>query len=295
MKITLLGLGLMGLPIAHRLVHCGHDVIAWNRSSERLRLAESEGITVDSALISAIETGEVLLLTLSDAAAINEVLFSEQVLPLIEGKIILQMGTIAPDESRAISNRVVQAGGDYLEAPVLGSIPEARSGELIIMAAGSESAYHHCLLMLRGLGKEVDHIGLVGQGAAMKLAMNQLIASLTVGFSQSLGLIRAEGVDVEPFMKLLRQSALYAPTFDKKLQKFLEHDYSNPNFPLKHLIKDMALFQRVAENSGMNGEVASAMLQVLKSGLEAGYGEDDYSSLYEAINPGFDAETDIGC
>ncbi|MCU7814741.1 MAG: NAD(P)-dependent oxidoreductase [Candidatus Thiodiazotropha sp. (ex Rostrolucina anterorostrata)] len=295
MKITLLGLGLMGLPIAHRLIHCGHDVIAWNRSSERLRLAEAEGISVDSALIPAIEAGEVLLLTLSDAAAIDEVLFSEQVIPLLEGKIILQMGTIAPDESRTISSRVEQAGGDYLEAPVLGSIPEARSGELIIMAAGSETAYHHCLLMLRGLGKEVDHVGLVGQGAAMKLAMNQLIASLTAGFSQSLGLIRAEGVEVEPFMKLLRQSALYAPTFDKKLQKFMEHDYSNPNFPLKHLIKDIALFQRVTEASGMNGEIASATLRILINGQEAGYGDEDYSSLYEAINPGFDVETDIGC
>lgn len=78
----------MGLSIAHRLIHCGHDVIAWNRSSERLRLAEAEGISVNSALIPAIEAGEVLLLTLSDAAAIDEVLFSEQVIPLLEGKII---------------------------------------------------------------------------------------------------------------------------------------------------------------------------------------------------------------
>ncbi|MES9849790.1 MAG: NAD-binding protein, partial [Candidatus Thiodiazotropha sp.] len=123
----------------------------------------------------------------------------------------------------------------------------------------------------------------------------QLIASLTVGFSQSLGLIRAEGVEVERFMGLLRQSALYAPTFDKKLKKFMEHDYSNPNFPLKHLIKDIALFQQVTEASGMNSEISNATLKVLLNGQDAGYGDEDYSSLYEAINPGFDAETDIGC
>ncbi|MCU7937342.1 MAG: NAD(P)-dependent oxidoreductase [Candidatus Thiodiazotropha sp. (ex Dulcina madagascariensis)] len=295
MKVTLLGLGLMGLPIAHRLVHCGHDVMAWNRSPERLELAKREELTVTADLASAVEMGEVLLLTLSDAPAIDKVLFSSGIRPLIRGKIVLQMGTIAPDESRLISGRVQEAGGDYLEAPVLGSIPEARSGELIIMAAGSEAAYHHCLLMLRGLGKEVDLIGPVGQGAAMKLAMNQLIASLTAGFSQSLGLVRAEGVEVEQFMKLLRQSALYASTFDKKLQKFLEHDYSNPNFTLRHLIKDVQLFKQVAAASGMNAEVANAMLRVLVSGQEAGYGDEDYSSLYEAINPGFDAETDTGC
>jgi 3-hydroxyisobutyrate dehydrogenase-like beta-hydroxyacid dehydrogenase len=205
------------------------------------------------------------------------------------------MGTISPEESREIATQIEAVGGDYLEAPVLGSIPEAKSGELIIMAAGSEHAYHQLLLVLRGLGKEVEYLGPVGKGAAVKLAMNQLIASLTLGFSQSLGLVRAEGVEVEQFMGLLRQSALYAPTFDKKLKKFLEHDYAHPNFPLKHLIKDIALFQQVAEACGMNGEVASATLKVLLKGQDAGYGDEDYSSLYEAINPGFDADTDTGC
>ncbi|MEW8299347.1 MAG: NAD(P)-dependent oxidoreductase [Candidatus Thiodiazotropha sp.] len=295
MKVALLGLGLMGLPIAHRLVHCGHDVVAWNRSRERLQTARDEGLSVASSLPDAVAAGEVLILTLSDAAAIDEVLFDSSVTPLIEGKTVLQMGTISPDESRDLGIRVAAAGGDYLETPVLGSIPEAKAGELIIMAAGSETAYHQTLLMLRGLGKEVEHLGPAGKGAAVKLAMNQLIVSLTAGFSQSLGLIRAQGVEVEQFMRLLRQSALYAPTFDKKLKKFMEHDYSNPNFPLRHLIKDLALFQQVAESSGINGAIAKATLKVLHSGQEAGYGDEDYSSLYEAINPGFDAETDTGC
>jgi 3-hydroxyisobutyrate dehydrogenase len=295
MKVTLLGLGLMGLPIAHRLIQRGHEVTAWNRSEERLNLAAAEGIEVEPDLVQAVADNELLLLTLSDASAIEAVLFNAPVESQLKGKIVLQMGTIAPDESRALGTRVEGAGGKYLEAPVLGSIPEAKKGELIIMAAGSEAVYHHCLLLLRGLGKEVDLVGSVGKAAAMKLAMNQLIASLTVGFAQSLGLVRAEGVEVEQFMKLLRESALYAPTFDKKLQKYLDHDYSNANFPLKHLIKDVGLFKQVAESSGMNAQVSDAMLSVLKSGEQAGYGNEDYSALYEAINPGFDAETDIGC
>ncbi|MES9939693.1 MAG: NAD(P)-dependent oxidoreductase [Candidatus Thiodiazotropha sp. 6PLUC2] len=295
MKVTLLGLGLMGLPIAHRLIQRGHEVTAWNRSEERLKVATEEGIEIQPDLAQAVADNELLLLTLSDAAAIEAVIFSAQVESQLKGKTVLQMGTISPDESRALAERVQAAGGDYLEAPVLGSIPEAKNGELIIMAAGSEAAYHHCLLLLRGLGKEVDLVGSVGQAAAMKLAMNQLIAALTVGFAQSLGLIRAEGVDLELFMKLLRESSLYAPTFDKKLQKYIEHDYSNANFPLKHLIKDVGLFKQVAESSGMNAQVSDAMLSVLNSGEQAGYGDEDYSALYEAINPGFDAETDIGC
>jgi 3-hydroxyisobutyrate dehydrogenase-like beta-hydroxyacid dehydrogenase len=295
MKVSLLGVGLMGLPVARRLIQCGHEVMAWNRTQTRLQLAEAEGVTVTGDLLEAISDSEVILLTLSDAQAIESVLFCDQVINRLSGKTVLQMGTISPDQSRDLAAKVEQAGGDYLEVPVLGSIPEAKSGDLIVMAGGPEKVYHHCLLLLRGLGKEVDLVGGVGQAAAMKLALNQLIASLTVGFAQSLGLIRAEGVEVEQFMKLLRESALYAPTFDKKLQKYLEHDYSNANFPLKHLIKDVGLFKQVAESSGMNGHVADAVLSVLNSGQQAGYGDEDYSALYEAINPGFDAETDIGC
>ncbi|MET0050257.1 MAG: NAD(P)-dependent oxidoreductase [Candidatus Thiodiazotropha sp.] len=295
MRVTILGLGLMGLPIAHRLMQKGHEVTAWNRGEMRLEQAKSEGVPIEADLLKAVNNNELLLLTLSDAEAIDAVLFSPSLEGHLQGKTVIQMGTISPDESRALAQRVQAVGGEYLEAPVLGSIPEALAGELIVMAAGPEPVYHHCLLLLRGLGKEVDRVGNVGQAAAMKLAMNQLIAALTVGFSQSLGLVKAEGVDVEQFMKLLRESALYAPTFDKKLQKYQEHDYGKANFPLKHLIKDVRLFKQVAESSGMNAEVANATLSVLLKGEEAGYGEDDYSALYEAINPGFDAETDIGC
>lgn len=285
----------MGMPVALRLQHCGHDVLGWNRSAERLESAGSEGLRVAAELQQVIEHGEILMLTLSDAQAIEAVLFDASDETRLNGKQVIQMGTISPDESRDISHRVLAAGGEYLDAPVLGSIPEAKNGTLIIMAAGPEPIYQHCLLVLRCLGKDVEHVGAVGQGSAMKLAMNQLIASLTAGFSLSLGLIKAEGVDVEQFMGLLRESALYAPTFDKKLSKMLEHNYANPNFPLKHLLKDVALFQRVAEKNGIESTLSQTMLDILQKGCSAGYCDEDYSALYEAINPGFDMEVDDGC
>ena len=100
---------------------------------------------------------------------------------------------------------------------------------------------------------------------------------------------------MEKFMRLLRESALYAPTFDKKLGKMLEHDYANPNFPLKHLIKDVSLFRQVAEQHGLDNALSGAMLQIFERGLGAGYGEDDYSALFEAINSGIDLAVDEGC
>jgi 3-hydroxyisobutyrate dehydrogenase-like beta-hydroxyacid dehydrogenase len=295
MKITILGMGLMGLQIGLRLQHCGHEVIGWNRSESALQKAQAEGLAIEPDLAAVLQRAELVILTLSDAIAINSVLFEGDAPSMLAGKLILQMGTISPDQSREIGNRVVGAGGEYLETPVLGSLPEARNGRLIVMAGGPEHLYQDCLEVLHCLGDQVQHIGPLGQGAALKLAMNQLIASLTAAFSLSLGLVRAEGVDVEQFMGLLRESALYAKTFDKKLTKMLEHNYTQANFPLKHLIKDLVLFREVAEKNGMEFSIPQAMLAVFEKGATAGYSEEDYSALYEAINPGFDMDVDEGC
>jgi 3-hydroxyisobutyrate dehydrogenase-like beta-hydroxyacid dehydrogenase len=288
-------MGLMGVPIGLRLQQCGHAVLGWNRSEHALQEAREQGLPVEPDLAAALQDAELVLLTLSDAAAIHSVLFEGEIPALLAGKRVLQMGTISPDESREIAGRLTAAGGEYLETPVLGSLPEARSGTLIVMAGGADALYQDCLAVLNCVGKQVQLIGSVGQGAAMKLAMNQLIASLTAAFSLSLGLVRAEGVDVEQFMAMLRESALYAATFDKKLTKMLEHNYNQANFPLKHLIKDLALFRRVAEKNGMDFAIPQAMLAVFEKGAAAGYSEEDYSALYEAVNPGFDMDVDEGC
>lgn len=283
MKISLLGLGLMGLPIALRLQQQGFEVFGWNRGAGRADEAQRQGLTVTREAGHAVAAADLILLALSDLDAIRSVLLRPEVKRELAGKMVVQMGTIAPAESRSLAAAVQQAGGDYLEAPVLGSIPEARAGTLIIMAGGTPENYTKARPLLEALGKSPRHVGNIGQGAALKLAMNQLIASLTSGFSLSLGLVQAEGLDVDLFMSLLRSSALYAPTFDKKLGKMLRHDYTRPNFPLRHMIKDVELFRQVATADGIDPTLTLAISAILERSRQAGHGDDDYSALYEGI------------
>ncbi len=116
---------------------------------------QAKGIPVESDLTAAIAQGEAVLLTLSDAAAIRATLLQPSSLSGLAGKVVVQMGTIAPNQSREIASAVEAVGGHYLEAPVLGSIPEARSGNLIVMAGGDAEIYQQMLLLLRCLGKQV--------------------------------------------------------------------------------------------------------------------------------------------
>lgn len=286
MKAAVLGTGLLGSEIAIRLAAQGLRVTVWNRGPDKAAALASVGIGVAASAAAAIADSDCTLLLLSDAAAIRETLFGAANEPALAGRLIVQMGTIAPDESRAIATGVVRAGGEYLEAPVLGSLPEARSGQLIIMAGGDAALYQRALPVFEALSTDPQRVGDVGQAAALKLAMNQLIAGLTASFAYSLGLVRSEGLDVEQFMTLLRRSALYAPTFDKKLDKYLSGDYGSANFPLKHLLKDLSLFRRVAEGKNLDTAPLVALEAALLRAVAAGLADVDYSAVYETLVEG---------
>ena len=284
MKTAVLGLGLMGSEIALRLKRQGREVIGWNRGQANREAAARRGLDLAQTPAEAVAASERVLLVLSDAAAITDTLFNPAEPVELRGRVIIQMGTIAPAESREIAERVNVLGGNYLEAPVLGSLPEAREGTLILMAGGDRDLFERCRPLLRDLSRDPQWIGPVGQGAALKLAMNQLIAGLTASFATSLALVRREGIDVEQFMTLLRGSALHAKTFDKKLDKYLSHDYGGASFPLKHLLKDVRLFARVGEVWQMDTRVISAIEAVCADAAAAGLADQDYSALYEVLS-----------
>ncbi len=283
MKIALLGLGLMGQAISERLLEQQYTLTVFNRSSEKTAAIEAMGATASQSAQQAIDACDLCLLSLSDARAIFSVLDTVEASDFA-GKYFIQMGTIAPEESRKLEKYIIQRQGFYLECPVLGSLPEARAGTLILMAAGDNTTYQVCLPLLKSLGKNPQFFGEAGQAATVKLAMNQLIAGLTSSFSLSLSLIEKEAVDVNQFMDVVRNSALYAPTFDKKLDRMLDRNYSNPNFPSKHLSKDTKLFLEVAKQLGLDTSALEGIDRLLDKTIDIGLANTDYSAIHAAIN-----------
>lgn len=285
MKIGFLGTGLMGEPMAQQLLAAQIPVIAYNRTPAKLEALKAAGAEVTHSPREAIQASNCLILMLTNATAIKEVILSEASAPLLANRTIIQMATIAPFESQEIHEAVVKQGGDYLEAPVLGSIPEAKRGELLVMVGGTEAQFQQWLGILKNFGTEPMLIGPVGTAAATKLALNQLIASLTTAFSLSLSFVQNQGVNVEKFMHILRQSALYAPTFDKKLQRMCDRHYANPNFPTKHLLKDINLFLIQAQEIGLDARSLEGVRQVVQKAIKLGFSQEDYSAIFSAINP----------
>lgn len=285
MNIAILGTGLMGQALVEHLLAEGQTVTAYNRSPEKVAILQKNGASTAKTAQEALLSSEVCLLMLSDADAIQTVLDSIET-DAFKDKLIIQMGTIAPNESRAINQFVTERQGRYLECPVLGSLPEARSGTLILMAGGSEEDYQTALPLLQIIGKEPRYIGNIGQGATVKLAMNQLIAGLTSSFALSLSLVEKEGIETEQFMSIVRDSALYAPTFDKKLDRMLTRDFTQPNFPTKHLAKDTRLFLSVAQQLNLETCALEGVSQLLEQTLDQGLADTDYSALMAGITKG---------
>lgn len=284
MRLGLIGTGLMGSPIARKIVEAKYPLNVFNRTVSKARELENIGVKVYTEITKLIKDSDTIILMLSDFDAIYEVLFNSNV-GQYEGKTIIQMSTIAPSESKEIEKKINKVRGNYFEAPVLGSIKQIENGELIVLVGGEESQYKKYHILFSLFSNKIFHIGKIGDASAMKLGLNQLIVSEIVAFAMSLGYLRENNLDVDKFMDILRGSALYAPTFDKKLPNMLKREFSNPNFPVKHLLKDLDLILGEFGESEINTNSLKGIRKILVDTLQQGFAEYDYSALYNTIHP----------
>ena len=277
-SVAVLGTGLLGTAIATRLLEQGLNVHVWNRNPSRIVPLVEKGATAIDDLGEAAGNDRVLIFVLRDGTATASVI---ETVGELQGSTVIPMGTMGVEESRKLATQVADQGGRYLEAPVLGSKPQALSGSLLVMAGGEATVFEAQQSLLSHLSQKPLLMGPVGSGAATKLALNQLIASLTHSFSLSLQLIQKAGVPVETFMAILRPSALYAPTFDKKLQRMLDHKYADPNFSTALLRKDLRLFLEEATTAGLQDQGLTGLLSLLEQAKGTELDEQDYCALHE--------------
>ena len=270
--------------MARQLLDAGYELIVFNRTRDKTKALKEMGAAIVGHAGEAIEQGDVFITMLTDYQAICDVLFFNP-FQRFRGKSLIQMGTISPAQSLMVKERFESNGSIYMEAPVLGSIPQAQTRTLFVLFGGSSDQYDRWSPLLKTFGEKVLHMGNVGQASATKLALNQLIASLTTSFSMSLGYLLEKGADIDAFMSILRESALYAPTFDKKLDRMMERNFEQPNFPVKHLLKDVRLILGEFSDSGIESKPLHEVEKILDRAIKNGLDNQDYSALYNAVHP----------
>ncbi len=281
MKIAFCGLGRMGVPMAARLVDAGHDVIVWNRTPGRAPALVARGAAEATSPAGAAAGAEIVVTMLTDPAALEAVVFGPDGLAggLASGATLVEMSTIGPDTVRALAGRL-PAGVDMLDAPVLGSVPQATDGTLKLFVGGEEAVFERCRPVLDAMGTP-RYLGPLGAGAAMKLVANSTLGALMCGLAEALALADALGLEEAAVLDILADSPIGTPVRSKRAM--IERGVYPANFALALAAKDLRLVTAAAEHAGLDLRLAPAAQAWLTQADAAGLGGLDYSAVIAEV------------
>jgi 3-hydroxyisobutyrate dehydrogenase len=174
MKIGVCGTGRMGSSIAQRLMSLGHDVGVWNRNSGKTKPLTEAGAKLFASPAELVEGCEVLIVMLLNDAAIDAVYRAPDGIlkSKLAGKLVIDMSTVRPDTMTSIGASVVQQGAAFVESPVGGSIGPAKEGKLFGLVGGAKADVARAMPLLEQMCRRIEHVGEIGSGSMMKLAVN---------------------------------------------------------------------------------------------------------------------------
>ena len=275
MRVAFLGLGIMGRPMATNLVHAGHEVAVWNRTSGK----DVEGARIASSPADAARNAEVIWLCVADTKAVETVLFGPQGVheSLTSGQIIVDSSTISPSATRRFAERVGAHGIQYVDAPMTGSKIAAEGGTLIFIVGGEESAIDKLKPVFAATGKKIFRMGETGKGQAAKLAMNLQIALIYEGFAEGLTLATKLGVDAATLLPLIEASMVRSGVVEYKAPFVLKRDFS-PNFPLRLMRKDLRLALEAAKEARVKLPGLETVEEIYDMATEDGHENLDYAA-----------------
>jgi 2-hydroxy-3-oxopropionate reductase len=277
-SIAFLGIGLMGRPMASRLLFAGYEVTAWNRTTEKARELEIRGARIAATATQAVTQAEWVILMLADGAAVSETLWNGGVAEsLLPGAVVVDMSSIPPDQARHHAQRLAEHGVDYVDAPVSGGTNGAADGTLAIMVGGLPQVFARLQPLFGVLGR-ATLIGPTGSGQVAKLA-NQAIVGITIGaVAEALLLAAAAGADPAKVRDALTGGFADSMILKQHGQRMLERAWI-PGGMLRTQLKDMRALHALASELKVSLPLSFAAEALIESGVQAGFGEHDHSAV----------------
>lgn len=278
-KTGWIGLGKMGIPMTQQLINAGYPVTVYNRSKEKEASLQASGASTAASPAELIQQTEVVIIMVSDDKAIQEIFTGEQGLlsAATTGKYIVNMSTVSPAVSKEMASLSAKQGNHYLDAPVSGSVPQAETGQLVIMVGGDSAAFEAVKPILEHLGKLVLLVGETGAGNAAKLAINTLLAIHAQGLSEAVVLAEQNGIKADDLLLMINNSALASRFNQFKGEAILNNNYEAA-FALKHIAKDL----RLAKDIGLKTPLAEAAYQTFQQ-AEATHGQEDIIAIIKQV------------
>ena len=255
-SIGLIGLGLMGRPMAANLLKAGYSLTVWNRTAARAEALVKQGARFAATPRIVAATSDVLLTIVSDPPALEEVLWgspgkSDGALEgLRRGAVYVDSSTVSPALARRIADTCGERGVRFLDAPVTGGTWGAEKGELVFMVGGEASTLKEVEPVLAAMGKRWFHLGPHGAGQTIKLAMNVILALQVEALAEALALVTSTGLAGEKLVEVLQSSMGRSGVLDVKAPMLLGEDFP-ASFPLRLMHKDLSLALELGNQLGV--------------------------------------------
>lgn len=274
-KLAFLGLGLMGTPMATRLLDAGHDVTVWDRTAARTVPLVDRGARTASTPAEAVTGADTVFTMLANPEALDQVV-GDTLGALRPGQVLIDMSTVGPAEIRSLARRL-PSHVTLVDSPVRGSVPEATEGRLIIYVGATEADFEKVRPLLTVLGTP-HHVGGPGAGAGTKVVVNLTLGVAMAALGEALALGDTFGLDRTTLLDILAESPI-GPTVHAKRGNIEAGTYP-PNFKLSLALKDLYL---VTDSAAQELPIAEATLGWLEQATHDSTTDPDFSAVVETI------------
>lgn len=280
MKVGFIGLGIMGQPMASRLLRAGHELYAHARNPERAAPLRALGAHVCENSAAVAAASDMTFVMVADTHDVEQVIFGSRGIAegAKPGHMVVDMSTVSPLATQSFAERLQEKGIHMLDAPVSGGEQGAIDGTLTIMVGGDKARFERALPLFSIMGQKVTHIGANGAGQVAKACNQILVAQQIAAVGEALLLAKACGVDPALVREALLGGFASSKILEVHGQRMLDHNFK-PGFKARLHKKDLRIALETAADKGLALPGTALVSQYIHNLVGHDGGELDSSAL----------------
>lgn len=279
--VAVLGTGAMGSRMAKRLLKAGYPTVVYNRTAERARALVDDGATVAATPREAAARADAVIAMVSDDTASRAMWFDDgdgAAAGLRRDALAIESSTLTPAWIGELGATLGAQGARFLDAPVVGSRPQADAGALIYLVGGAADHVAAARDLLAAMGGAVHHVGATGSATVVKLAVNAVFACQAAALAEVLGVVRHAGLDVKETMKLLATLPITSPAMQGVGAQIVDRNFA-PLFPVSLVEKDLRYVLALARAVGAAAPSCQTVHDLFAGANASGHGGDNISGI----------------
>ncbi|MDX2075978.1 MAG: NAD(P)-dependent oxidoreductase [bacterium] len=282
MKIGFIGTGIMGSRMVKNLLAGGYAVTVHNRTSDKTGDLIERGATWATTPADVGHGADMIITMLAHPQAVEEMALNPEngfLNAMKPNSIWIDCSTVNPEFARRMGQQAHLREVRFMDAPVAGSKMQAEGAQLIFFVGGDSAILDTCREILMTMGKQINHVGEIGFGNALKLVLNHMLATSMVAFAEGLAFGESLGLSQAVLLNSIIGSAVAPPYLAGKRQK-IETDQFDADFPLRWMQKDMQMVSETAFQTGVSMPIANITKEVYQLATRYGFGDSDFSAIY---------------